>query len=68
LRASELLSQFEKDSVQHISRRDTQISDQLPLFGEKNPLRDALFALDIETISPIEAINILYKWKKEFDS
>jgi DNA mismatch repair protein MutS len=66
-RASELLSQFENDGYQQPSRQDNRISDQLPLFKAENPLRDALFALDIETISPIDAINILYKWKKEFD-
>jgi DNA mismatch repair protein MutS len=66
-RASELLSQFENDGYQQPNRRDTRVSDQLPLFKEVNPLRDALISLDIETISPIEAINILYQWKKEYD-
>jgi len=66
-RASGLLTQFEKDSVRHTENRDAHIADQLPLFKAENPLLDALQELDIETMSPIEAINILYKWKSEFE-
>ena len=31
-----------------------------------NPLLDELEALDINTLSPIEAINRLYEWQKRF--
>ena len=39
---------------------------QMALFPETNPLLDELKALDINTISPIDAINRLYEWKKKY--
>ena len=65
-RATQLLTQFEQDSAKHLSTRENIISDQLPLFEAESPLLDALHELDIDTTSPIEALNTLYKWKKDF--
>ena len=65
-RATRLLTQFEQDSAKHLSTHDNIISDQLPLFEAESPLLDALHDLDIDTTSPIEALNTLYKWKKDF--
>ena len=65
-RAADLLAQFEKESVHQPSNGSAHIADQLPLFKAENPLQDALDELDIDTMSPIEALNILYKWKSEY--
>jgi DNA mismatch repair protein MutS len=65
-RASDLLAQFEKDSVRQFSDPNRKVSDQPSLFGEHIPILDALQEIDPETISPIEALNILFKWKSEF--
>ncbi len=39
---------------------------QLSLFPETNPLLEALKALDVNNLTPIEALNLLYRWKQEF--
>jgi DNA mismatch repair protein MutS len=36
------------------------------LFPETNPLLTALQNLDLNQLSPIEALNILYEWKKKY--
>jgi DNA mismatch repair protein MutS len=38
----------------------------MALFPETNPLIDELKNLDINGLSPIEALNKLYEWKKKF--
>jgi len=66
-RANDLLRQFEKEDEKPIFFDKKPPHGQLTLFSEKNPLLDKLNELDIESISPIEALNIIYKWKKEFN-
>jgi len=66
-RANDLLRQFEKEDEKPIFFNKQPPHGQLTLFSEKNPLLDKLNELDIESISPIEALNIIYKWKKEFN-
>jgi len=66
-RANDLLHQFEKESENPTLSGKQEQSGQIPLFEQSNPLLDALNELDIESISPIEALNIIYKWKKEFN-
>jgi DNA mismatch repair protein MutS len=39
---------------------------QLALFPETNPLVDELKTLDVNTLSPIEALNKIFEWKKRF--
>ena len=36
------------------------------LFPETNPLIEELKALDIHNLTPIEALNRLYEWKRRF--
>jgi len=36
------------------------------LFPETNPLLDELEHLDLNTLSPIEALNRLYEWQQRF--
>jgi DNA mismatch repair protein MutS len=36
------------------------------LFPETNPLLDELKELDVNDLSPIEALNKLYEWQRKF--
>jgi DNA mismatch repair protein MutS len=38
----------------------------MALFPDTNPLLDDLKGMDINALSPIEALNKLYEWKKRF--
>ncbi len=64
-RANEILTKLETESKNGSKSENIPIS-QLTLFPETNPLLESLQKLDINSISPIEAINILYEWKKRF--
>ena len=64
LRSFEILKQLEEENAH--TRSGIGVSDQLPLFPESNPLRRALQELDLNQLSPIEALNILYEWKKKY--
>ena len=64
-RAAIILKQLEESSgnAVNISPNEPQ---QMMLFPETNPLIKELQKLDINTLSPIEALNKLYEWKKRF--
>jgi DNA mismatch repair protein MutS len=64
-RATEILSDLEKSSGQSV-RINPLLAQQASLFPETNPLLDELEKLDINAISPIEALNKLYDWKRSF--
>lgn len=64
-RASEILQQLETSSGKAV-RIDPQAPQQLALFPETNPLLADLDNLDINTLSPIEALNKLYEWKRKY--
>ncbi len=64
-RASEILQQLETSSGKAV-RLDPGLPQQMALFPETNPLREELQALDINTLSPIEALNKLYEWKRQY--
>ncbi len=66
-RANDLLHQFEEQGENPIPFSRQAQSEQIPLFEQSNPLLDELNKLDIESISPIEALNTIYKWKREFN-
>jgi len=66
-RASEILSQLEASSGKAV-RINPIASRQLALFPETNPLLDELNSIDVNTLSPIEALNKLYEWKRKFQS
>jgi len=38
---------------------------KLPLFGDKSPLIDEISQLDVDSISPLEAITRLYELKQK---
>ncbi|MCD6401394.1 MAG: DNA mismatch repair protein MutS [Anaerolineales bacterium] len=64
-RADEILKQLEASSGRAINI-NPHVTQQMKLFPETNPLIDELKELDLNSLTPIEAINRLYEWKKKF--
>jgi len=64
-RADEILHQLEASSGKAV-RINPQAPQQLALFPETNPLVDELKKLDMNTLSPIEALNKLYEWQRKY--
>ena len=64
-RARELLIQLEKTS-REIKHPEIDLPQQINLFPETNPILDELKDIDLNTITPLDAINYLYEWKKRF--
>lgn len=64
-RASEILRQLETSSEKN-RQLTPDLSQQLVLFPETNPLLDELKKLDMNALTPIEALNQLYEWQKKF--
>jgi DNA mismatch repair protein MutS len=64
-RASEILRQLETSSGKAV-RINQHAAQQLALFPETNPLLDELKMLDMNALSPIEALNRLYEWQRRY--
>jgi DNA mismatch repair protein MutS len=64
-RAGEILQQLEISSGKAV-RINPHAAQQLALFPETNPLVDELKKLDVNALSPIEALNKLYEWQRRF--
>ena len=64
-RANEILQQLEASSGKAV-RINPSAPQQMALFPETNPMLDELKALDIHSLSPIEALNKLYEWRRKF--
>lgn len=64
-RASEILRQLEASSGKAV-KINPMAARQIALFPETNPLLDELKTLDVNGLSPIEALNKLYEWQKRF--
>lgn len=62
-RAEEILADLEKNSG--TSKPNLLAAQQVALFPKTNPLVDEIRALDINTLSPIEALNKIFEWKKK---
>ena len=64
-RAAEILDELEKSSGQavHINPHAAQ---QVALFPETNPLLDELKTLDVNSLSPIEALNKIFEWQRRY--
>ncbi len=41
-------------------------AQQMILFPETNPILKSLEEMDLNSLSPIEALNKLYEWKRNF--
>lgn len=63
--ANQMMQEMEASSG-HQFRFNPIAPQQIALFPETNPLVEELKALDINTISPVEALNRLYEWKKKY--
>lgn len=66
-RANEILQQLEESSGSTLAREETS-KQQLTLFPENNALMEAFKDLDINSLTPIEALNLLYDWKRRYIS
>ena len=64
-RANEIMSELEKSSGQAV-RINPHAAQQAALFPETSPLIDELEAVDVNALSPIEALNKLFEWKKKY--
>jgi DNA mismatch repair protein MutS len=64
-RASEIMGELEKSSGQAV-RLNPLAAQQSALFPETSPLLEELKDLDVNELSPIEALNKLYEWQKRF--
>jgi len=64
-RATEIMAELEKSSGQAI-RINPQGAQQAALFPETNPLLDDLSSLDVNSLSPIEALNKLFEWQRRY--
>jgi DNA mismatch repair protein MutS len=64
-RANEILHQLEKSSGTTLEKNETS-RQQLALFPENNALLEAFQELDINSLTPIEALNLLYDWKRRY--
>jgi DNA mismatch repair protein MutS len=71
-RANEVLEELEQDSRKSSTRtpakgrrRKTQPAQQLSFFGQKPPLLEELEKLDIDALTPLEALTKLYELQKE---
>ncbi len=65
LRAEEILQQLEKSSGKTVSL-DIENPQQMALFPKTNPLLGELRKLDMNELSPLEALNLLFHWKKKY--
>lgn len=67
LRAKELLADLEEHAVTTaVEPSHLRPAQQAALFPEASPILDELKLLDITTMTPMEAINVLYEWKKKY--
>jgi len=63
-RSFEILKQLENDNSH--TRSGIGVSEQMALFPETSPIIEELRQLDLNQLSPIEALNILYEWHRKF--
>jgi DNA mismatch repair protein MutS len=66
-RAYEIMVNLEADSTHSaIKNMEGTADKQLALFPETSPLLDEIKDMDPNSMSPIEALNKLYEWKKKY--
>jgi DNA mismatch repair protein MutS len=64
-RANEIMAELEKTSGRAV-KISPHSAQQAALFPETSPLLDELKALDVNELSPIEALNKLFEWQKKY--
>ena len=65
LRAEEIMQLLEESSGKAVTL-DPETPKQMSLFPSTNPLLKELSALDINELSPLEALNLLFSWKRRY--
>ncbi|MCA9987187.1 MAG: DNA mismatch repair protein MutS [Anaerolineales bacterium] len=67
LRANELLAELEAHAPTNaVEPSPLKPAQQMALFPAASPLLDELTALDVTTMTPLEAINKLYEWQRKY--
>lgn len=64
-RASEIMAELEKTSGRAV-KLNPLAAQQAALFPETNPFLEELKHLDVNNLSPIEALNKVFEWQKKF--
>jgi DNA mismatch repair protein MutS len=64
-RATEIMAELEKTSGRAV-RIDPHAAQQAMLFPETSPLLAELQEIDVNSLSPIEALNKLFEWQRKF--
>ena len=64
-RANEIMAELEKSSGRAM-RLNPHAAQQASLFPETSPLLDEIKDVDINSLSPIEALNKLFEWQKKY--
>ena len=64
-RANEIMAELEKSSGQAV-KINPHAAQQAALFPETSPLLDELKGLDVNSLSPIEALNKLFECQRKF--
>jgi DNA mismatch repair protein MutS len=64
-RANDIMAELEKTSGRAV-KIDPNAAQQAMLFPESSPILDELKTLDVNALSPIEALNKLFEWQKKF--
>ncbi|MBI4761633.1 MAG: DNA mismatch repair protein MutS [Chloroflexota bacterium] len=64
-RANEIMAELEKSSGRAM-RISPHAAQQVALFPETSPLLEELKSVDVNSLSPIEALNKLFEWQKKY--
>jgi DNA mismatch repair protein MutS len=67
-RAREVLDELETDGRQAKPRKRHEPVQQVTLFGSQSPVEEELKSLDLDGLTPLEALNKLYELKKKAGS
>ena len=65
-RANEIMAELEKTSGRAV-KINPHAAQQAALFPESSPLLSELKEIDVNSLSPIEALNKLFEWQKKFN-
>jgi DNA mismatch repair protein MutS len=66
-RANEILEQLEASAGKAV-KINPMAAQQMALFPQTNPMLDELKELDVNSLSPIEALNKIYEWQRKYVS
>ena len=66
-RATEIMAELEKTSGRAV-KINPNAAQQAMLFPESSPLLNELKELDVNSLSPIEALNKLFEWQRKFNN